>query len=348
MSGVEQRIVAPEDEDVRVDKWFHRHFPALGFGRLQKLLRTGQIRVDGRRAKAGQRLAKGQTIRVPPLGEASAPTTARPERPAPDAEDSRFLESRILYRDDHVIALDKPSGLPVQGGSKVTRNLDALLEAIADPTHGRPRLVHRLDRDTSGVIVVGRTPSAAASLAEAFKGRDAKKLYWTILVGAPSPRQGRVDLAVAKREGRAGEKMTVVGPGDDEGDGLAARTRYAVINHASAETGRGLAWVSFLPETGRTHQIRVHAAALGTPILGDGKYGGRRAFPPIAGQTERPLLHLHARRLIVPHPTVGVLDLSAPLPNHMLESFRRLGFDPDSDGDPFGLGPVQKTSGTRK
>lgn len=328
MAGVEHRTVAAEDNDIRLDRWFQRHFPELAFGRLQKLLRTGQVRVDGKRAKAGQRVAAGQEIRVPPLGD--APPAAAP--PTPDPEDRAFLESLILYRDDQVLVLDKPPGLPVQGGSKVARSLDGLLAALADEDHGKPRLVHRLDRDTSGVLVLGRTASAAAALAAAFKGRGAKKLYWAVVIGAPTPRRGVVDAALAKRAGKGGERVTVVADDEAGGDARAARTRYAVVNHAATEDGGGaLAWVAFLPLTGRTHQIRVHAAALGTPILGDGKYGRRAA----AGSG----LHLHARRLIIAHPTGGTLDVTAPLPPHMAETFRRCGFDPKGSGDPFELGP---------
>ncbi len=347
MTGVDHRTVSEADADIRLDRWFQRHLPGLSFGRLQKLLRTGQVRVDGKRAKAGQRVRAGQEIRVPPLGDAMRPPAAAPGGGDVEPADRAFLERLVLYRDDDVLVLDKPAGLPVQGGSKVARSLDGLLAALADPDHGKPRLVHRLDRDTSGVLVLGRTAAAAASLAAAFRGRDAKKLYWAVTVGAPAPRKGTVDLALAKRAGRAGEKMEAVAAGDaPEGDADArdASTRYAVVNQA-AETAGGLAWVAFLPLTGRTHQIRVHAAALGTPILGDGKYGGRRAFPDLSDVPGRPALHLHARRLIVDHPAGGVLDVAAPLPEHMAETFRRSGFDPAAGGDPFGLGHDQKISG---
>lgn len=353
MTGVDHRTVDRDDAGIRLDRWFQRHFSDISFGRLQKLLRTGQVRVDGKRAKAGQRVEAGQEIRVPPLGASATPTPVAALPPSP--EDRAQLESLILYRDDHVIVLDKPAGLPVQGGSKVLRSLDSMLDALADPRHGKPRLVHRLDRDTSGVLVLGRTANAAAALAAGFKGRGAKKLYWAVTVGAPSPRRGVIDVALVKRAGRAGEKMAAAGnePTIEEGgEARAARTKYAVVNHANLddaaeEAGRGLAWVAFLPVTGRTHQIRVHAATLGTPVLGDGKYGGRSAFPDIPRQESRPVLHLHARRLIVAHPAGGVLDIAAPLPVHMAESFRRFGFEPEEGGDPFDLGPPQKTRGTR-
>ncbi len=325
MSGVEIRVVAAGEAEMRLDRWFRLHFPDLGHGRLQKLLRTGQVRVDGHRAKANARLEAGAEIRVPPLGEAPPPTSAGPkEKPLAEA-DIAFIRSLVLYRDDDVIALDKPPGLAVQGGTGTHRHIDGMLEGLRFDAEDAPRLVHRLDRDTSGVLLLGRSRAAASALGKVFRGREARKIYWAIVVGVPDPRQGRIDLAIAKLPGRAGEKMAV-----DLDDGQRAFTDFRVLESA----GKRLAWVALWPQTGRTHQLRVHCAAIGCPILGDGKYGGQDAF--IAGQGLSRKLHLHAREITIPHPTTGKpLIVRAPLPAHMRETWKFFGFDPDMTEDPF-------------
>jgi 23S rRNA pseudouridine955/2504/2580 synthase len=329
MSGVETRTVASGEADMRLDRWFRLHFPELAHGHLQKLLRTGQVRVDGRRAKANARLEVGAEIRVPPLG-AAPPSAARqaetpsPKKPLADA-DAAFIRSLVLYRDDDVIALNKPPGLAVQGGTGTRRHVDGMLEGLRFGSPEVPRLVHRLDRDTSGVLLLGRSRAATAALAKAFRSRETRKLYWAIVVGVPEPRQGRIDMPVAKLPGRAGEKMAI-----DEEEGQRATTYYRVLEAAA----RRLAWVALWPQTGRTHQLRVHSAALGWPILGDGKYGGKEAF--IAGQGLSRKLHLHARSLSLPHPSTGaLLVVRAPLPDHMKETWNFFGFDSDDTGDPF-------------
>ena len=333
MSGVETRVVAPGEADMRLDRWFRLHFPELGHGHLQKLLRTGQVRVDGRRAKAGARLPVGAEIRVPPLGERKAagkgegkppPGTPRPKA-APSDADIAFIRSLVLYRDDDVIAIDKPPGLAVQGGTGTRRHVDGMLEGLRFDAPEAPRLVHRLDRDTSGVLLLGRSRAAAAALGRVFKGREVRKLYWAIVVGVPDPRSGRIELPVTKLPGKAGEKMAV-----DEAEGQRAVTYYRVMESA----GRRLAWVALWPQTGRTHQLRVHCAAVGWPILGDGKYGGQAAF--IAGDGLSRKLHLHARALALPHPATGApLIVRAPLPDHMKKTWKFFGFDPEDVEDPF-------------
>ncbi len=324
MGGVTSISVAQDDDGIRLDRWFRRHFPDLSHGRLQKLLRTGQIRVDGRRAKAGQRLAVGQTVRIPPLASEPPEDRRRGGRDVPSA-DERELRSRILYCDDLVIALDKPAGLAVQGGTGTRRHLDAMLEALRFDATERPRLVHRLDKDTSGVLLLGRTASAAAALAKAFRSRDTRKIYWAVVVGVPSADAGRIDLRLAKRPGRTGERVAV-----DVKGGRRAITLYRTVEVA----GRRLAWLALWPQTGRTHQLRVHCAALGTPILGDGKYAGRAAYLDGVAGTRR--LHLHAREISVPHPSGhGMLRVRAPLPPHMMATWRMFGFDPDWSADPF-------------
>ena len=316
MAGVQHRTVADDDAESRLDRWFRRHFPALGHGRLEKLLRTGQIRVDGKRAKAGLRLSAGQTVRVPPLDD--APADAPVPAPARSMTDREVAEVRklVLHEDPSVLVLDKPAGLAVQGGSKLgNRHLDAMLDALAGPGGERPRLVHRLDRDTSGLLLLGRTAASARVLTAAFRGKSARKLYWAVVVGQPHPPLGRIDLSLAKVAGGRGQ---VVAP-DDE-DGKRAVTDYRVVEHV----GKRAAWVALSPLTGRTHQLRVHMAGLGTPILGDGKYGGADAF--LAGAEIAKQVHLHARRLRLPHPDGGMLDITAPLSAHMAGTWRYLGF----------------------
>jgi 23S rRNA pseudouridine955/2504/2580 synthase len=314
MSGVRTIRVGEDEAELRLDRWFRRHFPGLTHGRLEKLLRTGQVRVDGGRAKASARLAPGQEIRVPPLGEPAAAPTERPQRTVSDA-DAEFVRTLVIHKDDQVLALNKPAGLAVQGGSGTTRHVDGMLDALRFEARERPRLAHRLDRDTSGVLLLGRTARATAFLARAFQGHEAHKTYWAITVGVPHPLRGRIDLALAKSGGPGFERMQ----GDEE-EGKTAITDYEVRDHAAKKA----AWLELIPRTGRTHQLRAHCAALGTPILGDGKYGGRTAM--LQG-VEMRRVHLHARAIEMPHPAGGVLRVIAPLPDFMRETWRFLGFE---------------------
>jgi 23S rRNA pseudouridine955/2504/2580 synthase len=322
MSGVQILAVGPEDSELRLDRWFKRHFPGLGHGRLEKLLRTGQIRIDGKRASAGDRIITGQSIRVPPLEDwAGAPPSYVPASKPRDS-DLAALRAAVLYRDEDVIVLDKPAGLAVQGGTGTVHHLDGLLDALRFDAAERPRLVHRLDKDTSGILLLARSAAAAASLTAAFRSKTARKVYWAVVVGLPLPRRGKIDMPLAKLPGSGGEKMA------PEDDGKSAVTYYSVIENA----GDKASFVAFLPITGRTHQLRAHCLALGTPILGDGKYGG--AGSQIAGVPNVRLLHLHARSIALPHPRGGVLSATAPLPPHMLTTWRFFGF-PEKIPDPF-------------
>lgn len=323
MSPVETFEVEPDEADLRLDRWFKRRFPGLNHGHIEKLLRTGQVRLDGGRAKANTRLAPGQRIRVPPL---ALKALKAPRAPVPVKEaDLVEIRSRVIYRDDFLIAIDKPPGLAVQGGTKVSRHLDALLDGLRFGGAERPRLVHRLDKDTSGVLLLARNRRAAAAIAAAFRRKEIKKVYWALVAGVPKPRSGRIDLSLAKRAAPLGERMA-----GDERQGRSAVTRYRVIDAA----GRRCAWLALFPETGRTHQLRAHCAALGVPIVGDAKYGGARAFLKGLGLSRK--LHLHARAIEWPHPSDGRrLRLSTPLPDHMAESWALLGFDPAEGGDPF-------------
>lgn len=320
MASVSTVIVRPEEGAGRLDRWFRRYYPQLGHGRLEKLLRTGQIRVDGKRAKAGDPVQPGQAIRVPPLPEAS-PQESRSE-PRVRPQDAAMLRDAVIYRDEHAIVLDKPAGLAVQGGTGTLRHVDAMLDALRFESDERPRLVHRLDKDTSGVLLIARSAAAAAFFTRAFRDKTTRKVYWAIVVGRPALAQGRIDLALAKAGGRGRERVQA----DEEGKD--AVTYYRVLDNA----GDRASWLALLPVTGRTHQLRAHCAALGTPILGDGKYGGSAAHLPGGAAAHR--LHLHARSLEIPRPGGGTLRVTAPLPPHMTRMWEFFGFAGDAE-DPF-------------
>lgn len=306
------RTVPPHDADTRLDRWLRRYHPQLTQGALQKMLRTGQIRVDGKRAEANTRLRPGQEVRIPPMPEGPAP---KAEAKPVNERDAKDIQRLVIYRDDSVIAIDKPHGLAVQGGPGIAKHVDGLLDALRFGAEERPRLVHRLDRDTSGVLVLARNAAAAARLAAAFRGRDAEKTYWAVTIGRPQGMEGRIDLALAKQGGPRGERVAT-----DAEEGAHAITHWRILDTAQ----RRAAWLELQPRTGRTHQLRVHCAeGLKCPIMGDGKYGGAGAF--LEGLSNA--LHLHARALRIPHPEGGTLELAAPLPSHMSDSFAFLGFD---------------------
>ncbi|RFC67329.1 MULTISPECIES: RluA family pseudouridine synthase [Mesorhizobium] len=326
MAGVEQILVDKDEQGMRLDRWFKVHYPGLGFGHLQKLLRSGQIRVDGGRVKADTRLEPGQSIRVPPLEidrKGDGPLTANTIRNQGDAD---VLAQMLLYEDPKVFVFNKPAGLAVQGGSGVVRHVDSMLEAWRNKKGEKPRLVHRLDRDTSGVLVVARTRHAAMKLAEAFRARETKKTYWSLVKGVPRKREDKISTWLVKEQTPDGDRMRVARHGEEGSDH--AVSFYRVVDNA----GQALAWLEMEPYTGRTHQLRVHAAHIGHPIIGDPKYfeaDTNWEFP--GGLQNR--LHLHARRIVIPHPDRGVVDVTAPLPPHMKQSWNLLGFDEATAGE---------------
>lgn len=310
--GVRTLEVTSDEAGARLDRWFKRRIPGLTHGRLEKLLRTGQVRVDGGRAKAGQRLEAGQRVRVPPLPDVKS----LPPSPCPalGAADTADLRARVLYRDDDVLVVNKPVGLAVQGGSRTVRHLDAMLAALQFDADEPPRLVHRLDKDTSGALVLARNLRAATVLTRAFRDRDVRKVYWALTVGVPKPEKGAVDLPLQKVAHRGGrERVTASATGAE------AVTEYEVL----ARLHRKAAWVMLAPRTGRTHQLRVHMALIGTPIAGDRKYGGAEAM--LGGVAPR--LHLHAREVDFPTPGGRRVHAEAPLPLHMADAWRLFGFD---------------------
>ena len=343
MSGVQTLTVGEDEGGQRLDRWFRRHFPQVSQGRIEKLCRKGEIRLDGGRVKAATRVDAGQTVRVPPLPDEAAPEpTAAPRVSEADA---RMIRDAVIWKDDHIIALNKPPGLPSQGGSKQTRHVDGLAEALTFGLADKPRLVHRLDKDTSGVLILARTRAVAEGLTKAFRARDTRKIYWAAVAGVPEPRMGTIRFGLVKAPGHGSrgenEKMRVVHP-DDVGSTEGAKhatTDYAVLSNL----GTRASWVALVPVTGRTHQLRAHMAEIGHPVVGDGKYGGSGQEnkgdgwgAQLGGEISRKL-HLHARSLSFTHPVTGKrITMTAPLPEHMARTWDMLGWhESDVPADPF-------------
>ena len=322
MREVRTLYVETAEEGVRLDRWFKRRWPHLNHVHLQKLTRSGQIRVDGARAKPETRLSAGAQIRVPPLPDAPPPR----DKDDLDPREVAFAKSLVLYEDAEVLALNKPSGLAVQGGTKTAKHVDRLLGARGEGLE-RPRLVHRLDRDTSGVLLLGKSPAATAKLAAAFARRRAQKTYWAIVAGFPKPGEGVLELPLVKRG--VGDREMVMPAERDDPRAEAAETEFVTL----ARAGPRAAWMALRPHTGRTHQLRAHMLAMGHPILGDAKYASE-ASRELSGDLK---LQLHARRLVIAHPTRGQLVLEAPLSPEMRNGFARFGFEErEADPEPFG------------
>lgn len=323
MRAVETVEVSADDGVARIDRWLRRRYPHLTQGQVEKLLRTGQVRVDGARSKASDRIRPGQIVRVPPLPEAV-------ERPAPglSPKDQDFVRSLVIHRDDDVLVLNKPAGLATQGGAKTDRHLDGLLEGLVFEAEKKPKLVHRLDRDTSGCLVLARHARAAAALGEAFRDRDTDKIYWAVVAGSPRPKVGEIRGWMRKAAGAREPEREMMQACLQQDEGAAhAVTQYALIS----EAGGRAAWMALRPVTGRTHQLRFHMAEFGHAIAGDGKY---RCDRPAPQEVSRKLL-LHARAIRIPHPSGGVLEAIAPTPPHVRAAFDLLGFDERDGSDPF-------------
>ena len=335
--------IGEDEAGMRLDRWLHRRFPEVANSHLMRIVRKGEVRVSGRRADISTRLASGESVRVPPLRIAPA---AAPSAKRAHPGDAEAIRAMTLFEDKDVMVLNKPYGLAVQGGSGTTRHIDGMLQALADGQGNRPVLVHRLDRDTSGVLLVAKSRKMAAELGEIFRSRRAKKIYWALVEGVPKPAQGRISMFLAKGEGmdaRAArgqgradlERMRVAKHGDP--DAQHSLTLYAVVDKVAPR----LAWLSMRPVTGRTHQLRAHCEAIGCPIVGDPKYNRKSPNDPARADPLRalppglePKLHLLARRLVLPHPRGGVIDVTAPLPEHMKTSFAMFGFD-EHERDPI-------------
>jgi 23S rRNA pseudouridine955/2504/2580 synthase len=319
MSGVELRDVGTDEGGMRLDRWFKEHYPQLAFGRLQKLLRSGQVRVDGKRVKTNLRLAPGQSVRVPPLSDEARKPAYRSSKQADE------LAAMTLFDDGMVMVLNKPAGLAVQGGPGQVHHVDALLNSLEGPDSQRGRLVHRLDKETSGVLVIARTRLAANKLTASFKARETRKIYWALVRGVPKPREGRISTWLSKEEGEDGERMRSYR--ERKTGAIHAVTNFTTVEKAAQR----LSWLIMQPETGRTHQLRAHAADIDCPIIGDAKYFNVENWELPGGIQNR--LHLHARSISIPHPDGGKVEISAPLPAHMQQSWNLLGFD-TSLGEP--------------
>ena len=343
MSAVQMLTVAGDEGEQRLDRWFKRRFPHVTQGAVEKMCRTGQVRVNGGRVKASDRVVPGMEIRVPPLpvGEAPKPVESRMAK-----TDAGMIQEAVLWKDDHMIVLNKPAGLPSQGGSgQGERHVDALAEALKFGYKEKPKLVHRLDKDTSGVLLLARTDRVARALSEALRHREARKIYWAVVAGVPHPRQGSIKFGLVKAPGRGrsgeGEKMLCVHPSkvaETEG-AKRAQTDYFTLWFLGAR----LSWMALEPVTGRTHQLRAHMAEIGHPILGDGKYGGSGQENPgdgwgaTSGGDISRKLHLHARSLTIEHPiTKTMMTFTAPLPDHMARTWKLMDWkETDVPADPF-------------
>jgi 23S rRNA pseudouridine955/2504/2580 synthase len=337
--------LAADEAEQRLDRWMRRQFPQLRQGQIEKMCRKGEIRVDGGRVKPATRVGPGMAIRVPPLPREEAGAEGRPTRPEITEADAQMIRAAVIYRDDHILALNKPPGLPSQGGSKQRRHVDGLADALTFGAGEKPRLMHRLDKDTSGVLLMARSPAAASKLAGAFRARETRKIYWAAVAGVPHPKAGTIRYGLVKAAGHGsqgeGEKMRCLHP--DQVDATPGAKR-AVTDYMLLEAlAKRAAWLALVPVTGRTHQLRAHMAELGHPIVGDGKYGGSGQEnlgdgwgAQLGGSISRKL-HLHARHLSLIHPFTGArLTLTAPLPEHMAASWATLGWDAgEAPLDPF-------------
>lgn len=341
MSGVQTVTVAAGEGDQRLDRWLKRRFPELTQGRIEKGCRKGEFRVDGARAKPATRVLEGQDVRIPPLGARPSPDPVPGRAPlVVEPGDAKMIQAAVIWRDAHIIALNKPAGLPTQGGSKQTRHVDGLAEALRFGSDDKPRLVHRLDKDTSGILLLARTRAVATMLANAFQSRETRKIYWAAVAGTPKPAMGTVRFGLVKA-GRTSEKMHCIHPDRvaDTPDAKRATTDYAVLSNL----GGRVSWAALVPITGRTHQLRAHMAEIGHPIVGDGKYGGSGqenlgdGWGAGLGGAVSKKLHLHARSLSFEHPVTGArVHLTAPLPDHMARTWDFFGWDAlEVPDDPF-------------
>lgn len=315
--GVAKITVLADENEMRLDRWFKEHYPDVTFGMLQKLLRKGHIRLDGKRAKSNTRIETDQIIRVPPLNLETRIYDKKPHAEL-HQDDIYYMQNMVLHMDDDLIVLNKPSGLAVQGGSNTKRHIDGMLDALKFDLTEKPKLVHRLDKDTSGLLLIARTRVAAQKLTKAFQTKTTEKYYWAVVIGAPKPREGKINIPLLKQGSKGHEKIIAA---HDHEDAKSAITLFSTVATVPALAS----FMVLRPITGRTHQLRVHMAELGNVIVGDGKYGGTDAH--IGGEISRKL-HLHARHIKIPHPSNGeMFEITAPIKGHIKNTFHSLGFD---------------------
>ena len=320
-SGVQKVLVTEDDNGARIDRWFKRHFPQITFGKLQKMMRKGDVRLNGKRVKGKEIVEVGMEVRVPPInGELK-------EKPREDTyhmtkAEIAEVQSWVIHMDKHVIVINKPAGLATQGGTGITKHLDGMLDALTYEKENKPKLVHRLDKDTSGAMLLARSANAAGILAKSFQSRETDKRYWAVVIGTPNPKEGRIALKMDRVSNKSGERMVVTD------DGKKSLTDYEVVD-AALHTA---SWLTLKPHTGRKHQLRLHCAEIGHPIVGDSKYGGPESY--LSGNISRKM-HLHSHFIDFPHPDGGRMKVVAPLNEHMAATFDTLGFDPREYVDPF-------------
>ncbi len=317
---VQTVVVTADENNMRVDRFLEHRFPGLSFSHIQRIVRKGELRVNGKRADSKDRLEEGQSVRIPPL-QLDAPKAAPGSLSEAATKTRDALREMILFEDADIMVLNKPAGLAVQGGSGLSKHVDQMLETMRDSKGQRPRLVHRLDRETSGCLLIAKTRFAASALTGSFRHRSARKIYWALVAGVPKPKQGRISTYLAKDESEEDSIMRVAEHGDE---GAAHAVTYYAVVEASAQK---LAWVSLKPVTGRTHQLRAHMAHIDHAIIGDPKYFNKENWELPGGLQKR--LHLLARRIVIPHPRGGFIDVTAPLPPHMLQSWNLLGLEAD-------------------
>lgn len=305
--SVELIKVKEADDGMRLNRWFLKYYPNLTLGRLQKLLRTKQIKVDGKKAEASLKLATGQEVRIPPLKDDEALPEKSKELSAKEID---FIRSLVIFKDNNIIAINKPSGLAVQGGTNTHFHVDGLLDGLCFENEERPRLVHRIDKDTSGVLLLARNRKTADAVTKAFREHRLPKTYLALVAGCPRQSEGEIKAALEK----SGEKM-IAG-----GDGQHATTLYKVLD----AVGEKFALIEAKPLTGRTHQIRAHLEYIGCPIIGDDRYFGteRKKYNLFADK-----LHLHAYKIDLSELYNKKVIITAPLPPHFRDSLAAAGLE---------------------
>ena len=304
------QTVSESEKDIRLDRWFKHHYPDISHALLEKLLRKKNIRVNNVKASANTRLLTGDVVRIPPLKT----QTEKPKTKQLSKADISLMEKMVLYKDKDILVLNKPAGLAVQGGSKTVHHVDGMLDALRFDYDEKPHLVHRLDKETSGILVIARTAQSAKYLSNLFKTKDIRKTYWALVAGLPNPEKGKIEAPLIQK--RTGKNFDT--RGIDE-NGHPAVSLYQVQDHLADK----ISWLQMSPLTGRTHQLRIHAAqVLKTPIIGDDRYGTKT-------EIEKKLpskMFLHARAITIPILNKKSLVVEAPLPEHFQQAFQQFGF----------------------